>query len=348
MYKILSRKFPTENYPPVLFHLLYLMAAFTFCFIYHHKVVSTSDFYNDEYGAILKVLNMEAIRSIQYRILVPVIFKILSLPHLLPDKAVFFIIMFGFTYLTQIAFYRLLCVYFVNRDFNYIAALFIVYPMIWNFVAINSIFFFVDCAVIFFVVLCLYLIVTKKNNWLLLAFFLGAANHYSIGFIIPVFLLYNYNRLFNRDTITYSVIMAALLVGYFAALKLIFPNLPETRDDGFVAWYLDAAWQAIVNYKKHLLIRDILVNMGGLHFFALLYFFSGAWKKMKGQFVTVYLIAIPFILFALFRFGIRIEEMRNFIPLIPFVIIPAMLYISRFSGEMLKISPDVMRNSKCE
>lgn len=343
MYKILSRRFPNENYPPVLFHVLYLMAAFTFCFIYHHKIVSHSDFYSDEYGAILKVLNIEAIRSIQYRLLIPAIFKIISLPALLPNNAIFFLIMLGFVYLTIIVFYRLLGVYFVNREFNYISALLIIYPMIWNFVAINTIFFFVDCAVIFFMLLSLYFIITEKNNWLLLAFFLGAANHYSIGFVIPVFLLYNYNRILKKDTILYTIFMIIIMVSYFIILRLIFPNLPEIKDDGFVAWRLDDAWQTIVNYKKHLLVRDLFVNMGGLHFFALLFLLSGIWKKFKLQYITVYLIIMPFVLFALFRFGIRIEEMRNFIPLIPFVIIPAMLYFSSFNSEFLKLSPGIMK-----
>src|SRR4030095_5010066 len=346
MQKFLNRKFPNENYPPILFHILYLMAAFTFCFIYHHKVVSSSDFYNDEYGAILKLLNMESIRSIQYRIFVPIIFKILSLLNLLPSKAIFFIIMFGFTYLTIVVFYRVLGKYFTNKGFNAVTATFILYPMIWNFVAINSIFFFVDTAVIFFMTLCLYLVITKKNNWLLIAFFLGASNHYSIGFIIPVFLLFNYNRLFKKDTIAYTLAMILLLVSYFTVLRVVFPNLPEIRDDGFVAWRFGDAWQTLVNYKKHLLIRDLIINMGGLHLFAMLFFFSGMWKKFKTEYIAVFLIIFPFALFALFRLGIRIEEMRNFIPLIPFVIVPAMLYFSQYSSELLKLSPEILKNNK--
>jgi len=343
MYNFLSRKFPNENYPPVLYHLFYLMAAFTFCFLYHHKVVSQSDFYNDEYGAILKVLNMEAIRSIQYRILVPLIFKLISLPFHLPNKAVFFVIMFVFTYLTFLAYFRLLCVYFANKSFNYIAALLIIYPLTWNLIAINTIFFFVDTAVIFFMTVCLYLVITKKHIHLLLAFLPGVMNHYSIGFIIPVFLLFNYRHVFKKETLITAVAMILIIIGYFGIMRMLFPNLPEYRDDGFVAWYPDAAWQAITGYKKHLLIRDLAVNLGGLHIFALLFIISGAWKKIKNEYAAIFLIVIPYLIFALLRFGIRIEEMRNYVPLIPYIIIPAMIYFSYFNPGLLKISEEAAK-----
>jgi hypothetical protein len=343
MYKLLSKNIPNKNYPPVLYHLFYLMAAFTFCFLYHHIIVSHIDFYNNEYGAILKVLNMEAIRSIQNRILVPLIFKVLAMLFHLPDKMVFFVLMFSFTYLTFIAYYRLLCVYFENRNFNSIAALLIVYPMTWNLIAINTIFFFVDTAVIFFMVLCFYLVVTRKNYLLLLALFLGTTNHISIGFIIPVFLLFNYSRLFKKETILLVAAMVIILIGYFIVIRLMFPNLPQYKDDGLVVLSLDEAWNAIVNYKKHLLFRDLIINMGGLHIFALLFAFSGLWKKIKNEYVAVFLVVILYAIFTIIRLGIRIEEMRNFVPLIPFIIIPAMLYFSKFNPELLKLNSKIVK-----
>ncbi len=215
--------------------------------------------------------------------------------------------------------------------------------MTWNLVAVNSIFFFVDTAVIFFMTVSLYLIVTKKYNLLLIAFFLGAINHYSIGFIIPAFLLFNYRRLLKADTVMYTVFMIVVLAGYFVVMKMLFPNLPEYRDDGFVAWYPDAAWQAITGYKKHLFVRDLIINLGGLHIFALMFVLSGMWKKVKNEYAAVFLIVIPFIIFALLRFGIRIEEMRNYIPLIPYIIIPAMMYFSKFNPELLKLNDEILK-----
>jgi hypothetical protein len=121
-------------------------------------------------------------------------------------------------------------------------------------------------------------------------------------------------------------------------MRVLLPNLPEHRDDGFVAWIPSAAWQVIVDYKKHLLLRDLVINMGGLHLFAILFFVSGMWKNFKREYVLVFLIIMPFYLFAFLRFGIRIEEMRNYIPLIPFVMVPALLYLSQFIKDLLKPS----------
>lgn len=343
--EILNSRFPNEKYPPVLIHILYLLASFTFCYLYYSKIVAPSDFYNHDYGAILKVINFEAIRSIQYRVLVPFIFKVTSLVQFLPDKGVFFIILLGFTYLTLLVFFRLLCVYFENISFNYFAALFILYPMTWNFFAINTIFFFVDTAIVFFMTLCLYLVVTR-NDRLLLAFFLGAANHYSIGFIIPVYLLFNYRQLFKKKTILYTAALTAVLIGYFAVMRVLLPDVPSEKDDGFVVWDITKAMQAFIEYNKHHMVRDMLFTWGGLHFFALLCLISGAWKTYRYEYTAVYLVVIPFILFAVLRFGIRIEEMRNYIPFIPFVVIPSLIYISKFTGGLLKPNTEISMPKK--
>ena len=339
--EFLNRRFPNEKYPPLFIHIIYLLAAFTFCYLYHLKIVAHADFYNHDYAAILKVINIEAIRSIQYRVLVPLIFKVISLFGLLPDKGIFFLIMLGFTYLTITVFYRLLCVYFENKVFNSFAALSIIYPMIWNFFAINTIFFFVDTAVVFFMTLCLYLVVTGNNRLLLAAFFLGTANHYSIGFIIPVYLLYNYRCLFKKETILYTAALVFILIGYFAVMRILLPDLSSLKDDGFVVWDLSKAVQAFKDYYKPHMVRDIIFTWGGLHFFALMCLLSGAWKTYKRGYIAVYLTVFPFILFALLRFGIRIEEMRNYIPFIPFVIIPALIYISKFTGGLLKPNKEI-------
>jgi hypothetical protein len=276
-------------------------------------------------------------------VLVPFIFKAVSVITQLPDKGVFFIVAFGFTYLTIVVFYRLLCVYFANISFNYFAALFILYPMVWNFFAINTIFFFVDNAVVFFMTLCLYLIITKNDKLLLPAFLLGTANHYSIGFIVLVYLLFNYRRLFKKETVLVTAALLAILIGYFAVMRILLPEVETIKDDGFVVWDLPKALQAFADYDKQHMLRDIMFTWGGFHFLALLCLVNGAWKIFRYEYTAVFLTIIPFILFAVFRFGIRIEEMRNYIPFIPFVTLPAMIFISKFSGGLLKPNPEICR-----
>jgi hypothetical protein len=62
------------------------------------------------------------------------------------------------------------------------------------------------------------------------------------------------------------------------------------------------------------------------------------WNKIKNEYAAISLIVIPYIIFALLRFGIRIGEMRNYIPWIQYIIIHKMLYFSRFNPDLLKIN----------
>jgi hypothetical protein len=344
MLKIFSKKFPNDNFPPIIVHILYLLMSVTFCLIYNHIVIGKTDFHTDEYGGIYRVLAGDAIRAIQYRVLVPLIFKAFTFLHI-PDIAIFLFIIIVFTYLTILFFYLILNIYFQNRTFNYFIALVLFYPMFWNFMLLNQTFFFMDHSLMFFMTACLYFVLAKKNNWLIITFLFGTLNHPSIGFIILIFLLFNYNRLFKKDTVIYTLLFIAVYLGCFYALKMIYPNFTLERDQDFGLFHFSDTITALKDVPVHLLIRDIALNYGGIHIFAALFLVCGAWKKIKQQYVFIFLVIVPYFILGVLRVGLRLEEMRNWIPLIPFIMILALLYLSQIKNPFFRLSDEISREA---
>ena len=345
MFRLLNKRFPGQQYPILLVHAIYLFASFALTYVYYHKVISFVDLYKNDYGGVFKVLNIEAISTIQFRFFIPLLVGIFSYPLALPSKAVLFVITMGFTYLTIIVFYRTLCFYFKNNLFNSLLALLILYPLSWNLIAVNNIYFFSDISSLFFMMLSIYLILTKKFTFLLPAFFLGVTNHYSIGFIIPAFLLFNYNTIFKVRTISYAGAMVILYAGYYIIARMLLPELPPSMDDGFMKVNFYRTMMLLTNTPIHLLIRDILFNFGGIHIFALLFYFSPVWKKIKRNYTAYNLTIIVFILLTLTGCGLYSEELRCYITVLPFLMIPAMLFFSQFGGNLMPLNKSILADN---
>ncbi len=342
MFRLLNKKFPGRQYPILLVHAIYLFASFALTYVYYHKVISFVDLYKNDYGGVFKVLNIEAISTIQFRFFIPLLVGIFSYPLSLPPKAVLFVITMGFTYFTIIVFYRTLCFYFENNLFNSLLALLILYPLSWNLIAVNNIYFFSDISSLFFMMLSIYLILSERFTLLLPVFFLGVTNHYSIGFIIPAFLLFNYKSLFSFRTISYAGAMVILYAGYYIIARMLLPELPPSMDDGFMKVNFHRTMMLLTNTPIHLLIRDILFNFGGIHIFALLFYFSPVWKKIKRNFTAYNLTIILFILLTLTGCGLYSEELRCYITILPFLMIPAMLFFSQFGGNLMPLNKSLL------
>ncbi len=347
MLNLFGRKFPSENFPPVIVHVIYLLMSVTFCLIYNHMVIGVSDLRYDEYAGIYRVLEGNAIKAIQFRVLVPLIFKAFKILHI-PDRAILIFIFVAFTYFTLIFFYLILNIHFRDKVFNSILALALFYPMFWNFILLNQIYFYVEQSTLFFLVAGFYFLLKKKNVWLLITFLIGAFNHPSVIMLIPVYLLFNYNRLLKKDTIIYSVLLVGGYYVCFLVLKMLYPYFPADRDADYGLIHFSDTVIALRDLPKHLIIRDIVFNFGGLHIFAAMFFISGIWKKFKREYVFIYFLIIPYVMLAVLRAGIRVEEMRNWIPLLPFIILPALLYLSQIKNPLLKLSDEVTMETGTE
>ncbi len=335
MIGILNKKYPNDNSPPVLIHIYYLMISFTLCYLYYHKLIAKANFISpDSSGGIYAVLNFEAIKPIQFRILVPYIFKavqsVVFLVRQVPDKALFFVITIGLCYLILVSFYFLLNEYFKSRAMNCWLASIIIYPMIWNYVIMNGQFFYMDFSILLIIILGFYCIVSEKYNWLLVVFFLGVLNHPSVGYLIIAFLLYNYRKLLKPGTIIYAAAMGVMYVGIYKFMDYIF----STTAGYFVIYNLPRNLSLINILPLHIIIRDLLFNFGGLHIFVIIFLIAGTWKKYRGPLLYVNLVIIPYVISVFINFSI--EEIRNYITIIPFVLILALLFLSTFENSFLK------------
>ena len=120
MIKFLNKRFPTDNFPNLIIHLYYLMISVMFCYLYYHKFINRADFYGKQStGGIYAVLSFESVKPIQFRMLIPFIFKgirdVVSVFHSIPDKMLFFFITIAFCYFILLSFYFLLNEYFKSR-----------------------------------------------------------------------------------------------------------------------------------------------------------------------------------------------------------------------------------------
>lgn len=337
MLKYLRKKIPFESSPSVLVHLYYFLISFTFCYLYYHKFINRADFYSpDSSGGIYAVLDFQALKPIQFRLLVPFIFKIfqtiVSIIKPISDKALFFILTIIFTYFILYSFYYLLNEYFRSRAMNCWLSSVIIYPMIWNFVIMNGQFFYMDFTALLVMIIGFYLIVKEKYNLLLLLFLIGIFNHPSVGYLVMAFLLYNAQKIFKLNTLLYLFAMIAMYLGIYKLMDWYF----TTAQGYFIIYNLSRNLSMFSELPLHIIIRNLVFNFGGLHIFLILFALSGNWKKYGGPMLYINLVIFPYIISVLINFSI--EEIRNYIVIIPFVLIPALMFLSTFENSFLKPS----------
>lgn len=327
----LNKKYISDKYPPLIIHIYYWLVSITFAYLYYHKFVNRADFYSpDSSGGMYAVVNFEAIKPIQFRILIPFIFKAAKLLTGIPDKMLFFLLTIVITYLILLGFYFLLNQYFKSRALNCWLSPIIIYPMIWNFVIMNGQFFYMDFSLLLIIVLGFYAIVSEKFNLLILVFILGVLNHPSVGYLILAFLFYRYNLLFKPKTIIYTLVLVIIYIGYYKTMDTIF----EKTEGYFVIFNLIRNLSIGSLIPAHIIARDLLLNFGGLHIFLFVFLFAGNWKRYIRPMLFINLTIIPYFLSVLISFSV--EEIRNYIAIIPFVLILALVYLSSFPNSFLK------------
>jgi hypothetical protein len=123
---------------------------------------------------------------------------------------------------------------------------------------------------------------------------------------------------------------------------MLLPELPPSMDDGFLKADFQRTIMLIQNTPIHLLIRDIVFNFGGIHIFALLFYFSPVWKNVKREYTAFNLTILIFILLTLTGFGLYSEELRCYVPILPFLMIPAMLFFSQFGGDLMPVNKSIL------
>lgn len=346
MINLLTKNFPGRQYPILIVHIMYLLAAAVMSYLYYHKIISPIDLFNDEWGGVFKVLNLDAVSTVQFRFLVPLLIGLFYYTlHLSPHALMWFFTVV-FIYFTFLAYYRIICIYFKNELFNSLVAVMIIYPLTWNLIAINKIFSFTDTASVFFMTISIYLVLRRNYKLLIPVFFLGALNHYSIGFIIPVFLLFNYRSIFTSRILKLTAVLFFIYAGYFIIAKLLLPKPPAEKEFGFLLIDFERNFSHLKISPNHILLRDIFFNFGGIHIFALLFYFSPVWKKIKKEYTVYNLAILIFIAMTLTGFGLFSEELRCYVPILPFLMIPAMIFLSQFAPDLMPLRAEVLTNKE--
>jgi len=44
-------------------------------------------------------------------------------------------------------------------------------------------------------------------------------------------MLFNYSRLLKKEALIIAITMTVIIIGYSSIMRMLFPNLPEYRDD---------------------------------------------------------------------------------------------------------------------
>jgi hypothetical protein len=220
--------------------------------------------------------------------------------------------------------------YFKSKAMNCWLSAIIIYPMMWNYVIMNGQFFYMDFSILLIIILGFYCIVSEKYSWLLFVFLAGVLNHPSVGYLIIAFLLYNYKRLFTVKTIIYTAIMSVMYIGIYKMMDSYFPS----TEGYFIIYNLPRNLGLAHELPLHIILRDLIFNFGGLHIFLVIFLFSGAWKKYKSPLLYINLVIIPYVISVAVNFSV--EEIRNYITIIPFVLILALLFLSTFENSFLK------------
>jgi hypothetical protein len=314
----------------IFFIIYYFLFSLTFCYLYYQKLVVKADFYSyDSSSGIYAVLNFEAIKVLQYRLLVPFVFKILSLVFPFGDKAVYFLLTVIQTFIIIFVFYHLLNEYFVDRKFNAVIAPVIIYPMVWNYIILNGQLFYVDFSILIFILLGYLFIVRDETRLLLLTFLAGCFNHDSVGFLIVMYLLYNYNKIFTRKVLLTAALMSAIFIAIKYTLSIVF------IDNYGVSFRLNHIrnYEHIFEIPLHRNIRNILLIYGGLHILVIIVIRNKVWQRISFSKLAINLTIIPYILVIYFIHSI--EEVRNYIASIPFVLIPFLIFLSTIKRSFL-------------
>lgn len=331
-----DQKNSTSHFTQII-HLSYFLLSFTFCFLYYYKVIKPANF--DAPTAINSILTFSTYKPFQYRLLIPFIFKIISLPGLLPPKILFLFLSTIIVYFIIIIYRLILEEYFPGNKLNVILAVLILYPMTWNYVLLNQLFSFYDFSSILFYTLAMYLVLKEKFGMLLIVFVIGLINKETIAFIIPAFIFYHYKKLFNKDVILKTGVLVLIFVLFKGLMYYIFRNNPGNFVEIAVKGNIDMLKNLFQNY---IYMKNIFLNFGVMYIFAVLL----AVKLFRGVEIPgisrekIYINYVFVIYLILGIYIIYFTEVRVYTELMPMLTTLFILYLSTYVKLGINIKMD--------
>jgi hypothetical protein len=322
-------KYPMKTTYVIFFYFLLSVAV---CLPYHIKIVETADWQAP--NSLNSVASFETSKPYQFRLLIPVVFKLMSPLYSLNEK--YFYTLFNIIIVTLLLFvYYCILVshYFENTKYTVFAAAFLVYPMLWNYVILNQTFQYYDFAAVFLFTLGVYFILKENFTGLVVVFIAGIVNKETAAYLIFAYIFYNYRKVLS----SYVLLRIFLLVLMFISWKIILEILFSSNHGDSVEIGLYENIRIIKNIlSDRVLIKNLLLNFGGLWLFGLLLFISGRWKKFRRRdLLFVNLVIVPYYIFGIFI--TYITEVRVYTELIPLITTLFLIFLSSYERTPLNI-----------
>jgi hypothetical protein len=315
---------------PLIVHAVYFLLAATVSFIYFQKVISPFDFSSPL--SIYGVASFDTFKPYQFRLLVPLIFKLLSPVSFIPVKALFLAYCCVIIYLLLIIYYFVICEYFKNTSLNFFLAPIILYPIIWNFVLLNETFLFYDFTAILLFTLGLYFVIKDNFKGLLIIFIIALFNKESAVYLIFCYLLFNYRFIFKSKIIINTIILGVIFIVYKVLLSYIFRNNPGGNFEIGLYGNIEIIKNLPVN---RIYAKNVILNFGLIYVFAILLFISGRWKSFNHRnLLYINLVIIPYLLIGIYT--IYFSEVRVYTEIVPLVSTLFLIYLSTFEKLQIK------------
>lgn len=325
---------------PWAFIFIYLGLSIVLCYLYHKKIVGPVDW--NAPNSINAVASFETAKPYQFRLLMPLLFKLTGPLFTLYGKYLYSAYNVVIVLAVQMVFYKLLCTYFIDKKRLLWFAPVILYPILFNYVILNQSFQYYDFTAILFFTIGLYYIANEKFIPLLIIFVLAVVNKETAGYLIFAYLLYNYKTLFTRKIILNTFLLGAIFLGWKLLLSYIFRNNPG---DGFEVGYYENIRIVKELFSNKVLLKNLALNFGGLYIFVILLFITGAWKKFPNRkLLFMNLAIVPYYIFGIYI--TYITEVRVYTELIPMITTLFLIYLSTFEKIGLKPYPAVNKEKE--
>ncbi|MCX7877173.1 MAG: hypothetical protein N2510_00870 [Ignavibacteria bacterium] len=319
----MNKSSENKNKIPPKFLAYYFFLSIIFCYLYYVKIVAPVDW--NAPNSINAVATFETSKPYQFRLLVPVLFKLFMSVDTLYGKYIYIAYSVAIVFLTIIIYYKILSSrYFTNNNFMLWISPVILYAMLWNYVILNQSFQYYDFTAIFFFTAGLYFIVNENFIKLLIIFIPGIINKETAVYLIFAYLLYNYRSVLTRQIIVNTLIMVIVFCVWKIFISYLFKSNPG--DDFEIGFYENIK---IIEklFTDKVLMKNFFLNFGGLYIFIIILFISGKWKLFREkELLYVNLTVIPYYILGIFV--TYITEVRVYTELIPLITTVFLIYLS--------------------
>jgi|SRR4030095_393218 len=313
-----------SNKIPWSFIFLYLFLSLSLCYLYHKKIVSPADW--SAPNSINAVSSFETAKPYQFRLLIPLLFLFFKPLASLYGKYLFSAYNTVVIFALLVIYNKLLCRYFINKKLLLWLAPVIFYPIMWNYLILNSTFQYYDFTAILMFTMGLYFIIKENFMAFVITFAIGILNKESAVYLVFAYLLFNYRSVFTFKIIIRTLILAVIMVCIKAGLSYIFRDNPGgTFEIGY-----DANKEFIKSlFSNRLYMKSVFLNFGGMYIFTVLLFITGAWKKFPDRrLIMLNLAVIPYYILGIYF--TYIIEVRVYTELIPMITTLFLVYLSGF------------------